>query len=168
MTERAHAHEVSIRPAGPDDQTLLTHVLRLAADPEGPGLTYEQVAEQPQLARYTSGWGRAGDAGVVAEASDGRLVGAAWARVFAIEERGYGFVSPTVPELAMAVGPAWRGLGWGGALLDALLAAVREQGVGSVSLSVRDSNSVARALYASRGFAPVGRQGASATMLLLL
>ncbi|QWC85400.1 GNAT family N-acetyltransferase [Nocardioidaceae bacterium] len=167
MSER-EAHQVSLRPAGAHDQVLLGHVLRLAADPSGPGLTYEQVLTDPALARYVAEWPRTGDTGVVAETPDGRPVGAAWARTFPLTDRGHGFVSPAVPELSMAVGPDWRGMGWGGALLDALLAALRTAGVGSVSLSVRDTNAAARALYDARGFAPVGHQGESTTMLLVL
>ena len=168
MSSADRAHEVALRPAARADETLLTHVLRLAADPSGPGLTLEQVVGDQALARYVQGWGRPGDTGVIAEAPGGRLVGAAWARTSAADDRGYGFVAPGVPELAMAVGPAWRGLGWGGAMLDALLARLREQGVRSASLSVRDANVTARALYEARGFTAVGRHGESATMLLVL
>lgn len=162
------AHEARIRPARPDDHVLLGHVLRLAADPLGPGLTIEQVTGEPALLRYVADWPRPGDTGVVAETAEGRLVGAAWARTFAPDDRGYGFVAPTVPELSMAVGPAWRRLGWGGALLDALLDALRSRQVPSVSLSVTDGNDVARSLCDSRGFVPVSRRGDATTMLLVL
>ena len=172
MSPRHRAHEVSLRAAGADDRSLPGRALCLAADPDGPGLSVEEAAGPPELARYVRGWPQAGDVGVVAETPTGELVAAAWARLFAPEARGHGFVSPVVPELAMAVEPAWRGLGWGGAVLDGLLSALRTRGVGSVSLSVRDTNTAARALYDARGFVAVGRAGAedtaSAVMLLVL
>jgi ribosomal-protein-alanine N-acetyltransferase len=62
-------------------------------------------------------------------------------------------------ELAnVAVARAARGRGVGAALLDELLAAAAARGVGALFLEVRESNAVARALYAARGFATVGRR----------
>lgn len=57
--------------------------------------------------------------------------------------------------LNVAVDTAARGKGVGGLLLDAALAALREQLVGRVYLEVRESNRAALALYQSRGFARV-------------
>ncbi|MDQ2765788.1 MAG: ribosomal protein S18-alanine N-acetyltransferase [Gemmatimonadota bacterium] len=48
--------------------------------------------------------------------------------------------------------------GVGARLLDGAIAAVRKARVDSLYLEVRDSNAGARALYASRGFAEVGRR----------
>ena len=62
-------------------------------------------------------------------------------------------------ELAnLAVDGDVRGAGIGGQLLDAAIAAAREAGCESMHLEVRESNEAARALYASRGFAEVGRR----------
>lgn len=62
-------------------------------------------------------------------------------------------------ELAnVAVAAGMRGRGVGAALVDALLADAVAQGVNAVYLEVRESNHAARALYASRGFADVGRR----------
>jgi len=58
----------------------------------------------------------------------------------------------------VAVAPEARGRGVGAMLLDAALAAAEEAGADAVYLEVRDSNSAARALYASRGFITVGRR----------
>jgi len=58
----------------------------------------------------------------------------------------------------LAVAPASRQRGIGGRLLDAALDEARTRGVSSVYLEVRDSNDVARALYASRGFVQVTRR----------
>jgi ribosomal-protein-alanine N-acetyltransferase len=48
--------------------------------------------------------------------------------------------------------------GIGARLLDGAIAAVRTARVEALYLEVRDSNAAARALYASRGFAEVGRR----------
>lgn len=58
----------------------------------------------------------------------------------------------------IAVAEAARGRGSGRALLRALLSAAAERGVREVFLEVRDDNPVAQRLYASEGFAEVGRR----------
>jgi ribosomal-protein-alanine N-acetyltransferase len=62
-------------------------------------------------------------------------------------------------ELAnLAVVPSLRGQGTGAALLDRAMADARSAGCVVMHLEVRESNSSARALYASRGFEMVGRR----------
>lgn len=62
-------------------------------------------------------------------------------------------------ELAnLAVDPAFRRAGIGGALLDGALAFCRGNSIADVALEVRESNAPARALYVSRGFREVGRR----------
>lgn len=58
----------------------------------------------------------------------------------------------------IAVAPAHRGTGLGGQLLDAAVRAACGRGAAMMYLEVRESNAVARALYASRGFEEVGRR----------
>jgi len=58
----------------------------------------------------------------------------------------------------LAVADEARRQGIGARLLDGAIAAVRTADVDSLYLEVRDSNAAARALYASRGFAEVGRR----------
>lgn len=58
----------------------------------------------------------------------------------------------------LAVAPAARRHGVGATLLDAAIEAARERQITSVFLEVRESNSAARELYASRGFAEIGRR----------
>ncbi len=58
----------------------------------------------------------------------------------------------------IAVAPRARGQGIGGALLDEATVRLVHTGVRTLFLEVRESNSAARALYDSRGFAPVGRR----------
>jgi [ribosomal protein S18]-alanine N-acetyltransferase len=68
------------------------------------------------------------------------------------------WVGPEAEVANVAVHPALRGSGAGGILLDTLLAEAGIQGVERVFLEVRESNAPARALYARRGFAEVGRR----------
>ena len=58
----------------------------------------------------------------------------------------------------LAVHADARRHGVGALLLDGAIAAVRKARVDALYLEVRDSNAAARALYASRGFAEVGRR----------
>ncbi|MBA3890718.1 MAG: ribosomal protein S18-alanine N-acetyltransferase [Gemmatimonadaceae bacterium] len=58
----------------------------------------------------------------------------------------------------IAVAADARGHGIGGRLLDEALAIAWERGSATVHLEVRASNAAAQALYASRGFTPVGRR----------
>ena len=102
-----------------------------------------------------------------AEDSSGTPVGAVWARTFPADDPGYGHVDPQVPELTVGVLPGHRGRGVGGALLDAVVGLAARSGVDRLSLSVEDGNHAA-ALYASRGFVTVGREGDSDTMVLRL
>jgi ribosomal protein S18 acetylase RimI-like enzyme len=118
---------------------------------------------EPSVQRYVNGWGRSGDACVIAV--EGRApVGAAWYRLFRAEEPGYGFVDENTPELSIAVVPSRRGRGYGDELLTALLAQARRDGFPRVSLSVARENPALK-LYERHGFRPVGEGGDSLTML---
>jgi ribosomal protein S18 acetylase RimI-like enzyme len=141
-----------------------------------------QVLADPAISHYVSGWPATGEIGVIAvddsavgsgraaseqnPEADARL-GAAWLRYLPADDPGYGYVADDVPELSMAVRTGARGRGHGRALITALLDAARGAGIRKVSLSVEDGN-VARRLYESVGFVPVGRNGGSDTMLVTL
>lgn len=110
------------------------------------------VRSQPDLARYATDWGRAGDLGWVAE-RDGRAIGAAWLRLWSAAERGFGYIDERIPELAIAVLPDERGCGIGTQLLQQVLALAQDK-YPAVSLSVRAQNPVV-SLYKRMGFTPV-------------
>ncbi len=116
---------------------------------------YWHVGEDPDrpVARYVRGWGRPGDAGVVALEGSGP-VGAAWYRLFPEREAGFGFVDEQTPELTVAVVPAKRGRGIGSELLEALLGRAREEGHRQLSLSV-EPGSAQEQYYRRFGFEPV-------------
>jgi len=58
----------------------------------------------------------------------------------------------------VAVSPAARGAGMGGALVDAVVDRIRARGAGECFLEVRESNHAAQILYRHRGFETVGRR----------
>jgi ribosomal-protein-alanine N-acetyltransferase len=60
--------------------------------------------------------------------------------------------------LNVAVDPRYRGKGLAGQMVDAVLIELGVRGVRAAFLEVRESNSAARALYASRGFREIGRR----------
>ncbi|HET8877997.1 MAG TPA: GNAT family N-acetyltransferase [Arthrobacter sp.] len=129
--------------------------------------TLEEYLSQPNLARYLAGWPRPGDFGVVAETAEGTPVGAAWCRLFAADDAGYGFVDGHTPELTIGVLADHRGTGIGTALMKGLIAEGSARAVPAISLSVEDGNR-ARVLYERLGFRKVGRNGGSDTLLLKL
>lgn len=58
----------------------------------------------------------------------------------------------------LAVAPAARSRGIGTLLLERAISEARRREVGTIYLEVRDSNTAARALYASHGFVEIGRR----------
>jgi GNAT superfamily N-acetyltransferase len=142
-----------IRPVRPDDVPFLWDMLWEAAavDAGIRALGKDAALNRPENRKYVEGWGRPGDAGVVALDDSGQRLGAAWYRRFPAEATGYGYIAPDVPELAISVVAMARGRGIGSALLDALLTVAREQGERALSLAV-DRRNPARALYLRHGF----------------
>jgi GNAT superfamily N-acetyltransferase len=136
---------ISIRPLAKEDERALWEMLAHAAQEP----TMEAVMNHPALARYAEGWGRAHDMGSIAiEAS--RPIGAAWLRRWSGQDRGFG---DTIPELAIAVLPAYRGQGVGTRLLSHLLETARFTSP-SISLAVRAINPAVH-LYERLGFEKV-------------
>lgn len=155
---------VTFRVAEPCDELILRDMLYLAVfvPPGSPPPDYSVVA-QPELARYVDRWGRRGDEGVIATASSGQAVGAAWLRLWSEQDHGYGFVDALTPELSVAVRPEARGVGIGTQLLRRLLRPADES-YDRVSLSVSVQNPAVR-LYERLGFRSAAVDRASMTML---
>jgi ribosomal protein S18 acetylase RimI-like enzyme len=114
--------------------------------------TTAQDVQSTPFGKYLAGWGRLGDAGVVAWDTRGSRIGAAWYRLFPPTRPGYGFVAPDVPELSIRVLAEARGQGVGGSLLRVLCQQAQQEGYRALSLSVSRSNPAQR-LYARHGFA---------------
>ncbi len=145
-----------IRNAGSQDLPFLRDMLRHAYYAR-----WGNEADVP-LERYVAGWGRRGDNALVA-IDQFQPVGAAWYRLFAEDEPGYGFVDSDTPELTIAVVPSRRGKGLGVELLESLLDQARSEGYAQISLSVEPDNPALR-LYEQHGFAQVGERGGAWVM----
>jgi GNAT superfamily N-acetyltransferase len=146
---------MNIRSTGPEDVAFLKQMLYEAAawNPDWPRQRTLETLADPILERYHTGWGRPGDAGVIAE-FDGEPIGAAWYRLFTEEEPGYGFVDEKTPELGIAVVPLHRRKGVGETLLRALMVQARRDGYQALSLSVAVHNR-SRMMYERVGFTKI-------------
>ena len=162
--------DVTVRDAATADLPFLADMLYEAAmaAPSLRGRSPAHVLAQPGIARYLSGWGRAGDTALIAEEA-GLPRGAAWYRLYSPDDRGAGIVAePGVPELSIAVAPHQRGRGIGSALLAALLDRAREEGHVRLRLALDPDNPAAR-LYRRHGFVDAGVEAPDdGTALLML
>jgi GNAT superfamily N-acetyltransferase len=108
--------------------------------------------EHPDIRKYYSGWGRKGDFAIVsAQQHTGMLTGCAWGRLFNADDKGYGYIGDEIPELSIAVDPAFRNRGIGTKLLQELIDAYIKKGYPKLSLSVHKDNPCLR-LYCRTGF----------------
>jgi GNAT superfamily N-acetyltransferase len=129
-------------------------------------LTLEEALATPDIAHYITRWPGPRDAGVVAS-TDGIAVGAAWWTYFPLDDPGYGFVSPDVPEVTIGVAASHRGRGVGRALLRVLHEVAESMGIERLSLSVERANPATR-LYRSMGYEDHRGDGDAVTMVAQL
>lgn len=160
--------ELTIREIQPDDYPLLEEFLYLAVyqrDPLQP--IARNVIDEPRVRIYIDAFGeREHDYGLVAEA-DGRVIGAAWARVLSGDPRGYGYVDDATPELAISLRPAYRNKGIGTRLMRSLLGHLAAAGYARTSLSV-DKDNYASSMYAQLGFTVLAEQDEDLLMVRAL
>ena len=157
-----------IRELDQDDVPFLREMVYAALDWR-PGVELpprEFVLAHPQVVVFHEGWGREGDAGLVAE-QDGRAIGAVWWRLFTEDAHGEGFVDEETPELAIAVVDGFRGRGIGRALMDAMHARGRQAGLRRISLSV-DADNPAKRLYSRLGYVDLEPDDGLGRMILEL
>ena len=143
-----------VRSGGLEDVEFIRDMLYKAAcwRPDAPRAPRDEVLSVPRNANYVDGWGRPGDAAVVALArTEGRKIGAAWYRLMLPEGPGYGFVNAATPELSIGVVSDSRGRGVGGALLKALIRTAKSQGFKALSLGVEKDNPAPQ-VYERHGF----------------
>jgi GNAT superfamily N-acetyltransferase len=141
---------IEIWQATPRDEPFLWEMLGVAANWRDAPLAVSELVHVPHLAKYVVGWGRPGDAGVIAW-SGGQRVGAAWYRCFSGLNHGYGFVDERTPELTLGVALPWRRQGVGKQLLRALEQLASTNGYPVLSLSVENDNPALR-LYERLGY----------------
>lgn len=157
------ADDVNIRTANRDDQKTLEELLYLSIY-HAPGTPAPPVSviDQPSIARYVTSWGRKGDLALIASMCQ-KVIGGIWMRFFSSSEPGYGFISPDIPEIGIAVKKEYRGQGVGSLLLRTLLEVLPEE-VHALSLSVQLDNR-ALELYRRFGFKEYRVDGDSMIML---
>jgi GNAT superfamily N-acetyltransferase len=159
-----HMDAISLRPIVLSDEPFLWEMLYLALYvPEGKPPFPREILHEPDIACYVRGWGRPGDWGLLAWDGD-RPVGAIWLRLWSGDEKGYGYVSPAIPELSIALLPKYRNQGLGTRMIKTVISMAQELYTG-LSLSVV-GGSPARLLYERLGFCKVGQVLDSPVMLL--
>ena len=155
---------IDFRPILSSDQPFLWEMLYQALYvPPGKPLFPRAILDDPDIACYVRGWGRSGDWGWLARTGE-TPAGAIWLRQWTGVEKGYGYVSPHIPELSIALLPEYRKMGLGTLMLEKVILTARAHFPG-LSLSVVES-SPARRLYERLGFRRVGRVTESLVMLL--
>jgi GNAT superfamily N-acetyltransferase len=159
---------MKIRPGTQEELPFLEQMLFEAFfwNPSHTRPELQEFMQHPEFRKLLADWGRVGDKAVIAEENE-TPIGAAWYRLWSEENHSYGFVDEETPELGMAVRASHRAKGAGRALLRALIAAARDEGIRALSLSVDPAN-FARQLYESEGFVKVGEVETSWTMRLQL
>lgn len=114
--------------------------------PEGVEAPPNSIIRQSELQVYVSDFGKKDDHCLVAEV-DGEIIGAVWTRIM----NDYGHVDDTTPSFAISLYQDFRGQGIGTALMEEMLALLRERGYKKASLSVQ-KESYAYQLYLKVGF----------------
>ncbi len=114
------------------------------------------------ISHYVDGWGRKGDAALVAT-EGGHSVGAAWYRLFTSMNPGYGFVDNDTPELTLVVVPTRQGQGIGQQLLAAVVERAKLEGYDALSVSVHRGDRETQS-YLERGFEQVREHGDTLTL----
>jgi GNAT superfamily N-acetyltransferase len=140
-------------------------LLEAAYRPGLPRPPIDVALADSRIGRYLEGWGRAGDAAVIAVDEAGCRIGAAWYRVFGGDEPGFGFIDSATPEISIAVVPDRRSKGIGSALLGGLIDRARQEGFRGLSLSVAPENPAVQ-LYERSGFVRVPSRDDHWTMRL--
>ncbi len=131
--------------------------------PEGHALLPKEIIKNPSLSKYIENWGKDKfDIALVVEVEN-KLVGAIWGRLFANENKGYGYVDNETPELSMAIKDKYRNQGLGTKLINTIIIEYDKVGVKFVSLSVNKANKALN-LYKRIGFETVEETETSLTM----
>jgi ribosomal protein S18 acetylase RimI-like enzyme len=157
------SEQVRVRSADPTDRALIVRATVANLNWHACRFTADDVLGNPAFAHYVTSFHARGDFGFVAADDDGP-VGVCWTVLTTAADPGFGYVADDVPEVCLTVFDGFRRRGIGRMLLSRTVDEAVARGFEAVSLSVEDANP-ARGLYASAGFAVVGRSGGSETML---
>ena len=140
---------IQFRAFQADDKTQLPRFLALAAHETDA----QTVLANPDLARYIEGFERDGDCAIIAE-HDEKIIGIAWARLWTLDNRGFGWIDEQTPEMAIAVETDFQNQGIGARLIEALQQQLKASGAQQISLNVRADSRAVR-LYEKLGFAKI-------------
>ncbi|MFA5444558.1 MAG: GNAT family N-acetyltransferase [Bacteroidales bacterium] len=131
--------------------------------PEGKERPGRDILKLPELQCYIKDFGKETDHCLVLQHNK-KIIGAVWSRQFSANEKGFGFIDPDTPEIAMSVLEPYRNQGVGTLLLKAMLDRLARKGYRQVSLSV-DTLNYAYKMYRKAGFYTVEKGGESVTMI---
>lgn len=115
--------------------------------PDGAKPPERSILQLPELQVYTAGFGDSPHDRAFAAEIEGKIVGAAWARIM----KDYGHIDDQTPSLAISLYKEYRGLGIGTALLKSLMNNLKSTGYDRVSLSVQKDNYAVK-MYEKSGF----------------
>jgi GNAT superfamily N-acetyltransferase len=125
-----------------------------------------EIVFNPLIFKYIKDWGRPGDFGYVVELKEKKeKIAAAWYRLYPFSEKGFGFISPEIPEVSIAVDYHYRHHGIGTHLMLALIENAKNMGYKALSLSINPENDAIH-LYHRLGFEIVESEGPHFVMKL--
>lgn len=141
--------QITVRQIKQEEYPELREFLYLSIFvPEGSEPAPRSLLDEPEFQVYLDRFGeQPHDRGLVAE-DGGKLVGAIWARIM----DDFGHIDDQTPSLAISLLPQYRGRGIGTALMEGMLALLKQDGHRRVSLSVQRANCRAVGLYEKTGF----------------
>ena len=143
--------EYQIREIRKEEYAILDEFLYEAIFvPEGVEAPPKSIIKKTEMQVYVSDFGKKDDCCLVAE-MNGKIIGAVWTRIM----NDYGHVDDNTPSFAISLYKDFRGQGIGTALMEEMLALLRERGYKKASLSVQKENYAYR-LYQKVGFTIVG------------
>lgn len=145
---------INFREATKNDLAFLSEILVNAAVASGVSICVEDLITHPDSFQYVEEFPKGSDIGIVAETTEGHLVGAAWIRLLPTDAHA---INEPLPELTMGVIPEYQRMGIGGKLLEELYKEAFAKGVSKISLGVHEENHPAIALYEKQNWIEDGK-----------
>lgn len=137
-----------IRPVRPEETCLLRDFLYEAIFvPPGVAPPAREIVDIPELGIYIDGFGQRKDDTCMVAESNGKVVGAVWARIM----DDYGHIDNQTPSVAISLYKEYRNRGIGTRLMKEFTEYLRTCKYDRVSLSVQKSN-YAVGMYLNLGF----------------
>lgn len=141
------------REATAADIEFLSEIVVGAAVASGVDVSLDRLSSYPGTYQYVEQFPQGSDVGVVAQAVDGQLIGAAWVRMLATDAHA---INQPLPELTMGVIAQYRRKGIGERLLTELYRAAAAKQIAKISLGVHKKNFPAIELYRKQGWREEG------------